>query len=56
MGKVFKKKKKSPDKLLRLSFSSLDWGFVSVAKTASVKIGAVIHSMKFLSPEGARYL
>ena len=46
-------------KMLGLTFSSkLDWGFyiVSIAKTASKKIGALIHSMKFLSPEAALYL
>ena len=42
-----------------LTFSSkLDWGsyIVSIAKTASKKIGALIRSMKFLSPEVALYL
>ena len=42
-----------------LTFSSkLDWGsyIISVAKTASKKIGALICSMKFLSPEVALYL
>ena len=42
-----------------LTFSSkLDWGFyvTSIAKTASQKIGALIRSMKFLSPEVALYL
>ena len=36
----------------------LDWGsyIVSIAKTASKKIGALIRSMKFLSPEVALYL
>ena len=36
----------------------LDWGsyIISIAKTASKKIGALIHSMKFLSPEVAVYL
>ena len=29
---------------------------ISIAKTASKKIGALIHSMKFLSPEVALYL
>ena len=29
---------------------------ISIAKTASKKIGALIHSMKFLSPEAALYL
>ena len=46
-------------KMLGLTFSSkLDWGFyiVSIAKTASKKIGALIWSMKFLSPEVALYL
>ena len=42
-----------------LRFSSkLDWGsyIISIAKTASKKIGALIRSMKFLSPEVALYL
>ena len=42
-----------------LTFSSkLDWGsyIVSIAKTVSKKIGALIRSMKFLSPEVALYL
>ena len=46
-------------KMLGLTFSSkLDWGsyIVSIAKTASKKIGVLIHSMKFLSPEVALYL
>ena len=50
---------KTSFKMLGLTFSSkLDWGsyIVSIAKTASKKIGAVIHSMKFLSPEVALYL
>ena len=50
---------KSSFKMLELSFSSkLDWGsyIISVAKTASKKIGALICSMKFLSPEVALYL
>ena len=45
--------------MLGLTFSSkLDWGsyIVSIAKTASKKIGALIHSMKFLSPDVALYL
>ena len=45
--------------MLGLTFSSkLDWGsyIVSIAKSASKKIGALIHSMKFLSPEVALYL
>ena len=46
-------------KMLGLTFSSkLDWGsyIVSIAKTASKKIEALIRSMKFLSPEVALYL
>ena len=42
--------------MLELTFSSkLDWGcyIISIAKTASGKIGALIHSMKFVSPEVA---
>ena len=42
-----------------LTFSSkLDWGsyIISIAKTASKKIGALIHSMEFLSPEVVLYL
>ena len=45
---------KTSFKVLGLTFSSkLDWGsyIVSIAKTASKKIGALIRSMKFLSPE-----
>ena len=45
--------------MLGLTFSSkLDWGcyIISIAKTASKKIGAFIRSMKFLSPEVAMYL
>ena len=50
---------KSSFKTLGLTFSSkLDWGsyIISIAKTASKKIGALIRSMKFLSPEVALYL
>ena len=46
-------------KILGLTFfSKLDWGsyIISIAKTASKKIGALIRSMKFLSPEVALYL
>ena len=56
-GSVFEEK--SSFKILGLTFSSkLDWGtyIISIAKTASKKIGALIHSMKFLSPEVALYL
>ena len=45
--------------MLGLTFSfKLDWGsyIISIAKTASKKIGALIHSIKFLSPEVALYL
>ena len=44
---------KSSCKMLGLTFSSkLDWGsyIISIAKTASKKIGALIRSMKFLCP------
>ena len=44
---------KSSFKILGLTFSSkLDWGsyIISIARTASKKIGAFIRSMKFLSP------
>ena len=50
---------KSSFKMLGLTFcSKLDWGscIVSIAKTASKKIGALIPSMKFLSLEVALYL
>ena len=46
-------------KMLGLTFSSkLNWGsyIISIAKTASKKIGALIRSMKFLSPEVVLYL
>ena len=46
-------------KMLGLTFSSkLDWGsyIISIVKTACKKIGALIRSMKFLSPEVALYL
>ena len=50
---------KSSFKMLELTFSSkLDWGsyMISIAKTTSKEIGALICSMKFLSPEVALYL
>ena len=50
---------KSSCKILGLTFSSkLDWGsyIISIAKTASKNIGALIRSMKFLFPEVALYL
>ena len=45
---------KSSFKMLGLTFSSkFDWGsyIMSIAKTASKKIGTLICSMKFFSPE-----
>ena len=50
---------KTSFKMLGLTFpSKFDWGsyIVSIAKTASKKIGALVRSMKFLSPEVALYL
>ena len=50
---------KPSGKMLGLTFSSkLDWSsyIISIAKAASKKIGAFIHSMKFLSPEVSLYL
>ena len=50
---------KSSFKMLRLTFSSkLDWGsyIISIAKTSSKKIGALICSIKFLSSEVALYI
>ena len=50
---------KSSFKMLGLTLSSkLDCSsyIVSIAKSTSKKIGALIHSMKFLSPEVALYL
>ena len=47
---------KSSFKMVGLTFSSkLDWGscIISIAKTTTKKIGALIHSMKFLSAEVA---
>ena len=52
-------KEKSSFKMLRLTFfSKLDWSsyIISIAKTASKEIGALIRSMKFLSAEVALYL
>ena len=45
--------------MLGLTFyCGLDWGsyIIFIAKTASKKIGALIHSLKLLSPEVALYL
>ena len=50
---------KSSFKMQGLTFSSkLDWGsyIIAIAKIASEKIGALISSMKCLSPEVALYL
>ena len=47
---------KSSFKMLGLIFSSkLNWGacIIFIAKTAAKKIGALVRSMKFLSPEVA---
>ena len=47
---------KSFFEILGLAFSSkLDWGsyIICIANTASKKIGALIHSVEFLSPEVA---
>ena len=52
-------KEKSSFKIMGLTFSSkLDWdsSIISIAKTASKEIGALVRSMKFLSPEVALYL
>ena len=46
-------------KMLGFSFcSKLDWDsyIIFIAKTTSKKIGALIHSTKFLSPEVTLYL
>ena len=51
--------RKSSFKMLGFTFSpKLDWAsyIISIAKTASKKIGALIRSMEFLSPEVALYL
>ena len=56
-GFVFEEK--SSFKMMGLTFSSkLDWGsyIISIAKTSSKKIGALIRSLKFLSPEVALFL
>ena len=50
---------KSSFRILGLTFSSkLDWGsyIISITKTVSKKIGALIRSVKFRSPEVALYL
>ena len=50
---------KSSFKVLGLNYpSKLDWGsyIISITKTVSKKIGALICSVKSLSPEDALYL
>ena len=50
---------KSCFKMLRFTFSSkLDWGsyIISIVETAFKKIGTLVRSMKFPSPEVALYL
>ena len=50
---------KSSFKMLGLTFfSKSNWSscIISIAKTASKKIGALIRSLKFLSPEAALYI
>ena len=56
-GSVFEEK--SAFKMVGLTlYTKLDWGsyIISIAKTVSKKLGALICSMKFLSPEVALYL
>ena len=56
-GSVFDEN--SSFKIVGLTFpSKLDCGsyIISIAKTASKKIGTLVRSMKFLSPEAALYL
>ena len=51
--------KKSSFKMVWFTFSSkMNWGsyIISIAKNTCKKIGALIRSMKFLSPEVALYL
>ena len=53
------REEKSSFEMLGLTFSSkFDWGsyIVTVAKIATSKMGVLIRSMKFLSPEVALYL
>ena len=49
---------KSPFRMLLFYSYKLDWAsyIISIAKTSWMKIEALIHSMKFLSPEVAVYL
>ena len=49
---------KSSFKMLGLTSSKLDWGscIISITNTACKKIGALIRSMKFLSPDVALHL
>ena len=57
-GSVLEDKSSSFRMLALIYFSKLDWGsyIISVAKSSSKKIGALIRSMKFLSPKVALYL
>ena len=56
-GSAFEEKS-SFEMLVLTFFSKFHWGsyIISIAKTASKKIGSLINSMKFLSPEVALYL
>ena len=58
MGWVSSWRKQSFKLLGSTFYSKLDWGsyIISIAKTASKKIGALICSMKFVSLEVALYL
>ena len=59
MKMMFSKKQIKSFKMLGLSFfSKLDCGsyIISIVKTASKATGALICSLKFLSPEVALYL
>ena len=56
-GSAFEEKS-SFEMLVLTFFSKFHWGsyIISIAKTAPKKIGSLINSMKFLSPEVALYL
>ena len=60
-GSVFLRENSSFKMLGLTFFSKLDWGSYIISKTvskktASKKIGALVHSVKFFSPEVAWYL
>ena len=57
-GSVLEDKSSSFRMLALIYFSKWDWGYyiICVAKSSSKKIGALIRSVKFLSPEVALYL